>query len=575
MFVTEYNQLNEMVHALKMTKLFFFDTETNGLYWSQGHRPCGLSFRTNGVSWYVPLRHKEGINLEPEKVYNALKPVFEDPAKTSAGQNIKFDVHGMLSEGMNFKNKIADIMLAAHFINENESSFKLENLADKYLGPNTSIESQKLDALLKANKMGKGDIWKLPSHVVAPYAEADVFMPDELWNKIYKPVLMKAPQKLRDLLIEIFEYERVITDIERNGFLLDMERLQLIKNEASQKLNDMQIELEKLSWAKFNPNSYIQVRKLLGVHATDRKSLQKAKFKSEAERRAANEIIEYRMWSKALNTYYSPFEEAAIKNGNNTIYPNFFLAGTVTGRLSCKEPNLQAIPRDTENIYKVKQLIIAPEGKTLLSADYSQAELRLLAHYTREPAMVKIFQDGKDIHSGTAAEMNVTRQVAKGINFGIVYGIGAEELARNLSCSVSLATEYLKTYHAKFPSIRKLYNHCQNMAYSRRYISMWTGRQRHFNCPKAEEWKAMSNLIQGGIGEIMRVSIIRLHKYYKNEGVKILNQVHDDIIYDIDDKILKDELPVISNIMRDFKFLVPMAAEMKIGHRWSELKVVP
>ena len=573
MLVQDNNQLNQAVDSIKTAKIVVFDTETTGLAWSQGHRPCGLAFKANGDSWYIPIRHGQGYNLPIKDVYSALRPIFEDSSRTFIGHNIKFDTHMLLSDGVNFQGKLADTILTAHFVNENEASFKLESLADKYLGPNASIESQKMDMLLKQNKMGKGDMWKFPPEIVAPYAEADVLLTYSLWERVYKPVLQKAPEKMRNLLLEIFEYERVVADIERNGFLLDMERLKAIEDEAGMKLSEMQAALEKVSWEKFNPNSYIQVRKLLHIHATDRKSLRTANLK-DVEKEAAETIIEYRMWSKAMDTYYEPFRERAILNGNNRVYPNFNLSGTITGRLSCKDPNLQAIPRDTENVYKVKQLVIPPEGTTLVSADYSQAELRLLAHYTREPAMVKIFKEGKDIHGGTAAEMNVSRQIAKGINFGIVYGIGAEELSRNLNCSVAQATKYLQLYHSRFPTIRKLYNYCQEMAYSRKYISMWTGRQRHYNCPKAEEWKAMSNLIQGGIAELMRVTITKIHKYYKNEGVKILNQIHDDIIYEIDNKILKDELPQVSKMMEDFQFLVPVVAEIKIGQRWSELKKI-
>ena len=267
--------------------------------------------------------------------------------------------------------------------------------------------------------------------------------------------------------------------------------------------------------------------------------------------------------------YYVPYLEEADPEG--TLHCNLNLIGTYTGRLACSHPNLQAVAKATE-VFKVKDVFTAREGYTMIQSDYKQAEMRLVTHYTKDPVMRELILSDADLHSETANRLSIPRQAAKRLNFSVIYGIGYRKLAENLKVEEPVAKDYLERYHGLYPGFRRLMAQCEEFAKEYGYIEMWTGRLRHFNVPAADPHKAMSNLIQGGVAEVVRVAISRLYPAVNDLGGRMLMQVHDSIIFEVPDDRLAEALPTIRLVMEDFDFDPPMGVDVEFGKSWGTFR---
>ena len=273
-----------------------------------------------------------------------------------------------------------------------------------------------------------------------------------------------------------------------------------------------------------------------------------------------------RGWKSVDSRYYTPYLN--LMDEQHVLHCSLNLIGTYTGRLSCSNPNLQAVAKHTE-IFKVKDVFTARPGYTMIQADYKQAEMRLVTHYTKDPIMKELIESDADLHQATADRLNIPRNAAKRINFSVIYGIGAKTLAQNLRIDQPIAKDYLEKYHALYPGFRKLMYQCEDFAKEYGYIEMWTGRIRHFNTPACDPHKAMSNLIQGGVAEIVRVAISRLYPAIKDLGGNMLLQVHDSVIFEVPDSQLDIALPTIKYIMEDFDFDPPVGVDIEFGKSWG------
>jgi DNA polymerase-1 len=222
-------------------------------------------------------------------------------------------------------------------------------------------------------------------------------------------------------------------------------------------------------------------------------------------------------------------------------------------------------------VFKVKDVFTARPGMTMIQADYKQAEMRLVTHYTKDKTMRDLIESDADLHSATAEMLNIPRNAAKRINFSVIYGIGYRKLSENLRVDQETARDYLERYHALYPGFRKLMYQCEDFAKQNGYIKMWTGRMRHFNVDpaRADPHKAMSNLIQGGVAEIVRVAISRLYPAIKDIGGNMLLQVHDSVIFEIPDENLAVALPTIKLIMEDFDFVPRVGVDIEYGKSWG------
>jgi DNA polymerase-1 len=283
-------------------------------------------------------------------------------------------------------------------------------------------------------------------------------------------------------------------------------------------------------------------------------------------------VLEYRGWTKVNSTYYEAYLNTWCDH-NGVIHPNLSLIGTISGRLSSFDPNLQAVPRYTK-VYKVKDVFTARPGYVLVSADYSQAEIRWGTHYAREENMAQNLLQGLDIHSVTADALNIPRDAAKRINFGIIYGIGKKSLAKQLRIPEEKAGEYLSLYHGMYPGFRRLYNRAENAATERGYIRMFTGRIRRYDAYNPTH-KASSNLIQGAVAEMMRLAILRLGDLLADTDTHMLLQIHDQILFEVPEYRLRQILSVIrdgmENFLPGFELMVPMKVDIKVGKSWGQM----
>ena len=277
-------------------------------------------------------------------------------------------------------------------------------------------------------------------------------------------------------------------------------------------------------------------------------------------------VQEARGWLSVDSRYYTPYLNAM--DSANTLHCSLNLIGTISGRLSCNNPNLQAVAKHTD-VFKVKDVFVARPGYVMIQADYKQAEMRLVTHYTKDPVMKELIEQDADLHSATAERLGIPRNAAKRINFSVIYGIGYRKLAENLRVEQSVAKDYLEKYHALYPGFRKLLKQCEEYANAKGEIRMWTGRVRHFNVPEADTHKAMSNLIQGGVAEIVRVAISRLYPAIQDLGGRMLLQVHDSVMFEIPDDRLNEALPTIKTIMEDFDFVPRVGVDVEYGRSWG------
>jgi len=278
-------------------------------------------------------------------------------------------------------------------------------------------------------------------------------------------------------------------------------------------------------------------------------------------------VSEYRQWSKISGTYYQKYLEHM--DNDCKIHTSLHLTGTVSGRLSSSNPNLQAIPRKTD-VYKVKDIFVALPGHYFVQADYSQAEMRIGTSYANEERMRDKIMRGADMHTETAEELGIPRDAAKRLNFGVIYGIGKVSLAKQLKIPEKLAAQYLNKYHAMYPGFRQLNKKCEAMAEQRGYIRMWTGRVRRYDNYNPTH-KAMSNLIQGGVAEMMRVVITKLDEEIPE--IKMCLQVHDSIVFQVPIDGFDEYMKHIRRIMEDIpSFDVPMKVDLEYGERWGRTR---
>lgn len=566
---------NKALDDIHKSPVISYDLETTGLSPYQGDRLIGIGVTVPDLeegkkhrSYYIPFRHANGVNLPIELLYH-FAPIVGDPNKILTGFNVGFDVHFTEVERMPVHSQLVDVQLGAHLANENEMSFKLEDLAKKYVDPKADEAEEELISKIRAvvgkkpaRKTIKKFMYLLDPEDVAPYANQDTELTWAL-AEFYQYALEQ--QGLSEIWYEVNEYLKTVIAMERRGVLIDVENCQRFieaTEKRSQDLMDKMIELN--GGQEFNPRSVPQLRKILKQHNTDKESLKTCKHP------IAKHLYEFRAWKRAIDTYYQNFMD--LMDDNRRVHPNLNPRGTVTGRLSCTNPPLQGLPKKKDQ-YRVRDLIVAPPGYVLMAWDYSQAEMRMLAHYTNDPFLIDAYINEKDIHGETAEAINIDREKAKRTNFSIVYGIGVPGLSGELKISEKEARSILNRYHKRIPGIKQLYYSAEKMARQKRYIEMWTGRRRHY---RKDDFfhKAMSNLIQGGVAEVMRHTITKLFSQMVGTRAYMNLQVHDEILFEIPEDEQGFWAPLIKRTMEDFSFRVPMIAEGKVGKNWANMEPI-
>lgn len=540
----------------------------------------GIAIDDGVNAYYFPFRHAQGMNL-PIECMEFFQRYLSNPNRTYGGWNYGYDVHMMAFDNIEIAPNFEDAMLALHLINENEPDFKLKSVADRYgIGDGSLQESILEDKVYETcQQMGlecsrspraannvKSMMYVLNPADVEPYACDDVRLTRGLLDML-KPALKHFG--LYDIWKQVNYYSYIVTLMEHRGMMVDVDLITQYQKEAEEHAKNAKERLNAAAGCELNPNSSKKVCEFLGVKSSAAEQLQILIDAGGEGAERAKLVQEARGWLSVDSRYYTPY--LSLIDPNNTLHCSLNLIGTYTGRLSCSNPNLQAVAKATE-VFKVKDVFVARPGYTMIQADYKQAEMRLVTHYTKDPTMRKLIEDDADLHTATAEMLGIPRNAAKRINFSVIYGIGYRHLAENLRVDQEVARDYLERYHKLYPGFRKLMYQCEDFAKANGYIEMWTGRMRHFNTPDCDPHKAMSNLIQGGVAEIVRVAISRLFPAVKDLGGYMLLQVHDSVMFEVPDDKLEIALWTIKTIMEDFDFTPRVGVDIEYGKSWGSFE---
>lgn len=583
MLIDTVEKLNSIMPSLLACMDPVVDTETTGLSIfgnavRKQDRVIGFAIHDGREAYYLPFRHAQGKNLPGECIW-ILREYLSNPNRTYGGWNYNFDLHIMeASDQIPMAPNIEDAMLALHLINENEPSFRLKEVADRYHVGDGSLQESIIEDKVyeECKRLGiecsrsknaanntKSMMYVLPPEDVEPYACDDVRLTRDLLNML-KPALKQTG--LFDIWKQVNYYSYITCQMEHLGMHIDSDIIKSLQNEAVEKLADAQARLNDAAGGELNPNSSKKVCEFLGVSSSSAEILQNVIDAGGTDAENAKLVQEARGWKSVDSRYYTPYLQAMDAEGN--LHCSLNLIGTYTGRLSCSNPNLQAVAKSTE-VFKVKDVFTARPGYVMIQADYKQAEMRLVTHYTKDKLMKELIENNADLHSETANRLGIPRQAAKRLNFSVIYGIGAKHLSESLRVELPVARDYLEKYHGLYPGFRKLMYQCEDFAKQYGYIEMWTGRMRHFNVPEADPHKAMSNLIQGGVAEIVRVAISRLFPAMRDIGGRMLMQVHDSIIFEVPEEKIDVALPTIKVIMEDFDFDPKPGVDIEYGYSWG------
>ncbi len=586
-------QLEQMLATLYEAGQFSFDTETTGLDAVQAGL-VGLSFSTAPtVAWYVPVGHQEGEQLPMEEVLAAVRPLFESPDISKCAHNANYDMTILASHGIDCQGVDFDTMVAAHLLSRGQLGLK--NLALDVLG-------QEMTPINKLIGTGKKQITfdQVDIETAAPYAAADADMTARLRLAFEEPVMREGLSSLMtDMEMPLVP---VLVTMQRHGIMLDSAGLREMSEDLREQMFQTEEELYKSIGHTVNINSPQQLSDLLfneiGLpktkrtktgYSTDANSLEGLKGLHPV----VDQILEYRQVSKLKSTYVDALPEM-VNPDTRRVHTSYNQTGSATGRMSSSDPNLQNIPIRTEMGRQVRKAFMA-EGAPdwlLFSADYSQIELRVLAHISQDPGLLEAFRRGEDIHSSTASLMfdvplnDVVadqRRIAKVLNFGVIYGLSAHGISQQTGFSREEGASFIEAYFAKYPGISDYLEHVKVKARAEQYVETLLGRRRYlpdinspnFNVRGGAERMAINMPIQGTAADIMKLAMIRVQKRLDDEGMKtkMLLQVHDELVFETP----KEEMDALKDLVFDempaaMDLDVTLKVDTKWGLTWGDME---
>ncbi len=575
--------------------LFAFDTETTGLDYL-GANIVGVSFAVQaGDAAYVPLVHDylgAPQQLPFDKVLAALKPLLENPAKLKVGQNLKFDAHILANHGIHLQGIAFDTMLESYIKDSTATRHNLDALALKYL----KIQTVKFEDIA-----GKGKK-QLPFNQIqveyaAPYAAEDADITLQLHQKLWAQ-LQNIP-KLSQIFTEMeMPLLPVLMRMERNGVKIDAMQLHQHSAELAKRLQVLEQEAYTLAGCEFNLNSPKQLQNIL-FEKLQLPVLKKTPKKEPStavevlEELADNYplpklILEYRSLSKLKSTYTDALPQQ-IHPKTGRVHTSYQQAVAATGRLSSSEPNLQNIPIRTKEGRRIRQTFIAPKGYRLLSADYSQIELRIMAHFSQDEKLLSAFATGQDIHRATAAEVfevpinEVTseqRRNAKAVNFGLIYGMQAFGLAKQLGIERRKAQTYIDSYFARYPGVKSYMEETRALAKEQGYVETLLGRRlyipeinsRNHQRRQHAERTAINMPLQGTCADILKKSLLSIDDWIQKSDLDVLLilQVHDELVLQTHESILDQVSTIVSEAMKEAALPIHVPVNIGIGENWEE-----
>ena len=582
------------LEKLSQAKLIAVDTETDSLDYMQANL-VGISFALeNGEATYLPLQHRyldvpEQLNLTDS--LTRLKPILENPEIRKVGQNIKYDETIFSRHGIELQGVAYDTMLESYTL-DSTGRHNMDELAQRYLGHRT-ISFEEL-----AGK-GKNQLTfdQIPLEQAAEYAaeDADITMKlhQTLWPKIQaEPTLVELFEKLEMPLVS------VLSRIERNGVLLDSDLLFQQSAEIAVRLTQLERQAHELAGEPFNLASTKQLQEILftklglpilkktpkGAPSTNEEVLEELAYEHDLPKL----LVEHRGLSKLKSTYTDKLP-LMVDRDSGRVHTSYHQAVTITGRLSSSDPNLQNIPIRTEEGRRIRKAFIAADGNQIIAADYSQIELRIMAHLSNDAGLSKAFAEGKDIHRATAAEIfgvpleqvsSEQRRSAKAINFGLIYGMSAFGLARQLGIARGQAQQYIDLYFQRYPGVQTFMSEIQQKAREQGYVE--TLFKRRLYLPeiksanamrrKGAERVAINAPMQGTAADIIKRAMLLIDDEIRNsDEIKMIMQVHDELVFEVrSDKVAHYAERIKTLMEQAAELTVPLIAEVGIGENWDE-----
>ena len=578
---------------------FAIDTETTSLD-PHTAKLVGISISNRiGNACYIPLNHVSGNNLNEKKVLSILKNYLEDESIKKIGQNIKFDFIVFYHRGITL-NSMEDTMLMSYTLDAGKNRHNMDTLSEIHLGHKTIKFKDLVGTGKKQLNFSEVNISEAKD-----YAAEDA----DITFRLYKIFLksLKAEKLLN--IYELFEKPliKILAEMEIKGIKLDKSSLNKLSSKFSTKIEKLEKSIFKISKKTFNIGSTKQLGEIMyndlkiaalkktkkGSFATSASVLEDLAFKGYEFPKL---ILEWRQISKLKNTYSDALPEH-INQNTKRVHTSFLLAATTTGRLASSDPNLQNIPIKSDDGKDIRKAFVSEKNNKLISADYNQVEMRILADLADVKQLKKAFLNNEDIHTLTASQVfgkeinkidSETRRKAKAINFGIIYGISQYGLAKQINVSNNEAEEFLNSYFKKFPEIKDYMKTTVNFCRKSGYVSNIFGRKTHltgindknFNVRNFQERAAINAPIQGSASEIMRLAMIRINKEIsnnKNNSLKMLLQIHDELIFEESSKETKKSTKLIKDLMLSVKdselhsFSIPLLVDVNIGENWGEL----
>ena len=575
------------------------DTETDSLDPLQANL-IGISLSTKiGKACYIPIGHKYGECLNKKDVINKIKPILEDPSIKKIGQNIKFDFIVFHNQGISL-NSMEDTMLMSYVLDAGKNRHNMDTLSEIHLNHKTISFKDLVGTGKKEINFSEVDVEKAKD-----YAAEDADITFRLYKKFQKSL---KDEKMINIY-EIFEKPllKILAFMEIEGVKIDNKFLKSLSTKFEKKIIKIQNEVFKISKKEFNIASPKQLGEILynDLKIADLKKTKKGSFATSASvledlafkgHKFPQLVLDWRQVSKLKNTYSDSLPEH-INPNTQRVHTSFLLAATTTGRLASSDPNLQNIPIKSEDGKDIRKAFIAKKDHVLISADYNQIEMRILADLADVKELKKAFKNNEDIHSLTASQIfNIDikkvnqdhRRKAKAINFGIIYGISQYGLAKQINVSNHEAEEFLNSYFAKFPEIKVYMDNTIKFCRKSGYVNNIFGRRSHFNSindknfniRNFQERAAINAPIQGSASEIMRLAMIRIDKKLNDEKSiksKMLLQIHDELIFEVHKseikkmmKIIKEEMISVVN-SNYHSFSIPLTVDINSADNWGSL----
>ncbi|MAK67349.1 MULTISPECIES: DNA polymerase I [unclassified Methylophaga] len=590
-------QLDKWLARLKKAELFAFDTETTSLNYLQA-RIVGMSFAIQaGEAAYLPLAHDypgAPQQLDFDATLALIKPLLEDPKALKVGQNLKYDRHILLNHGIDLQGIAHDTMLQSYVLDSTATRHDMDSLAEKYLNRSTihfEDIAGKGKKQLTFNEIGLEE--------AAPYAceDADITLQLHhiLWPKVQAiPSLEKVYRELEMPLLP------VLNTLERNGVHIDIFMLQQQSDALAHDIDRLEKEAHVSAGTKFNLGSPKQLQEIL----YDQQQLPVRKKTPKGQPSTAENVLQeladdgyelpqiimnYRSLSKLKSTYTDKLPQQ-VNQQTGRVHTSYHQAVTATGRLSSSDPNLQNIPIRTETGRKIREAFVAGKGAKILAADYSQIELRIMAHLSGDKSLLTAFAEGEDIHRHTASEIfgvepeNVTgdqRRSAKAINFGLIYGMSAHGLSKQLGIERHQAAKYMETYFERYPGVRNYMDNTREQAKKDGYVETIFGRRLYLpeinssNGLRRQyaERTAINAPMQGSAADIIKRAMISIHDWLleADTGIRMIMQVHDELVFEVpEDQLDLAKTEIEQFMIKAAELAVPLEVGIGVGDNWEQ-----